>query len=117
MGAARAASEWKGPLVNEDRALSYNPWGDDDSDYRVLNNRMVTTRVGAECAICFEDIPVGARVRAQREAYDGKAKTFKFCPVCCAAMAKAGGFGDDGRALEHRTALGMKNAERKRNGV
>jgi hypothetical protein len=103
--------------MNEELALYYNPCSDDDSDYRVLDNRMVTTRKPAECAICFEDIPTGARVRAQREVYDGHAKTFRFCPKCCTAMAHSAKFGHDSRAIERRTALGMKNAERRRRGT
>lgn len=95
--------------------LRYNPWGDDDSDYRVLDNRMVVTRLPHDCVICLERIPVGARIRAQREAYDGKAMTFRFCVKCCAAMAaQCSGADLDGRRIERRTSIGMKNAIIKR---
>lgn len=62
--------------MNDAAVLQFNPWGDDDSDYRVLDNRMVVTRYSHTCAICFAAIPPSTRVRAQREAYDGKARTF-----------------------------------------
>jgi hypothetical protein len=101
--------------IDED-VLRYHPWGDDDSDYRVLDNRMSVTRVPHDCVICFETIPVGSRIRAQREVYDGKAMTFRFCLKCCAAMAaQTSGADLDGRRIERRTTLGMRNAERKRN--
>ena len=89
--------------------LNFNPWGDDDSPYRVLDNRMVVTRYPHDCAICFEVIPAGARIRAQREASGGKAMTFRFCVKCCAAMAIARRSGDI-EPLEKRTALGMRLA-------
>lgn len=87
--------------------LQFNPWGDDDSPYRVLDNRMVITRVSHECAICFESIPNGQRVRAQRESLEGKARTFYFCQPCCSAMAVALKRGDI-EPLERRTQIGMQ---------
>lgn len=98
-----------------DAALRYNPWGDDDSDYRVLRNVMAVTRKPSRCAMCFEDIPAGARVRAQSEIFEGKAMTFRFCPLCCEAMrARVSGRDCDGRQLEERTMLGQTNAPRSR---
>ena len=95
-------------VVDHD-VLSYNPWGGDDSDYRVLDNRMVNTRVSHECAICFERTVPHTRLRAQREVYDGQAKTFYFCNKCCEAMARQqGGADPDGELIEYRTQLGMQ---------
>jgi hypothetical protein len=98
-------------MTRDKLVLGYQLWGDDDSDYHVLSNRMLVTRTLHECAICFESIPIGTRVRAQSEAYDGKAMTFRICTLCCEAMVKARRYdSDDGLAMEERTALGMKNA-------
>ena len=88
----------------DDEALRFNPWGDDDSDYRVLSNRMVCTRYSHECAICFDSIPPGVTARAQREVCDRRAKTFYFCPNCCHAMRRAcrARTEDDELAVERR---------------
>lgn len=89
--------------------LAYNPWGDDDSDYRVLRSGMVVTRKPHECAICFETFPAGSRVRAQTEVFDGDMKTFRFCPACCEAMGKCiSGEDEDGELIEQRTQIGMR---------
>lgn len=93
-------------------ALDYDPWGERDATYRTLSDRFVTTRRPADCAICFESIPVGSRVRAKAEADDGKAKTFRFCPECCRLMA--GRRDDDAfEALLLRYDLGRQTAEAK----
>lgn len=79
----------------------------DDTPYRVVANRMVTTRKPAECAICLETIPAGSRVRAQSEVYDGQAKTFKICVPCCDAIVLDSLDGDCLR-MEVRTQIGMR---------
>jgi hypothetical protein len=99
--------------MNEALALQYNPWGFDESDYRVLNNRFVTTRRPFVCDMCFCDLPAGTRARAQREIFEGHAKTFKFCPTCCEAMVKAQLPIYDDLAVEKRMQLGQKNAAKK----
>lgn len=99
------------PTTSDDAAvLAANLWGYDDTDYRVLDNRMVVVRRTHKCSICLDVIRVGERVRAQREAWDGKAKTFYICPVCCGALlrdAKAG----DCLNIERRISIGRKRSE------
>src|SRR5690606_19167767 len=58
------------------------------------------------CAICFEDIPVGSRVRAQREVYNGKVMTFRMCPKCCNAVVQDWREGDC-LHMEERINIGM----------
>jgi hypothetical protein len=100
----------------EAAVLTYNPWGMDDSDYRVLDDRFLVTRTPHDCTICFEAIPAQTRVRARREAYDGKAMTFYMCRTCCEAMAKC--VRQRGTNWEHdieaRYALGQQNADKMR---
>lgn len=104
--------------AQEQRALSFDPWGDRDADYRILKNAFITTRKPTTCAICFESIAVGSRVRAQTEVSDGdeKVATFRFCPECCRLMACR--FDDDDdhgfEALYARYELGRVNAEKGR---
>jgi hypothetical protein len=86
--------------------LEWSLWGMDDTPYRVMANKMVTTRAPAECAICLGAIAPGSRVRAQSEVYDGKAKTFRVCPTCCDAILLDSLDGDCLR-MEVRTQIGM----------
>lgn len=90
--------------------LSFNPWGDDDSNYRVLRNQMVVVRYPHKCAMCFERIPARSRVRAQTECYDGQAMTFRFCPACCRAMGRVVSGKADIDVIERRMELGRRNA-------
>ena len=96
---------------SEQAALFVNPWdgGKGDDDYIVLRNSIVVTRRLARCAVCFESIPVGSRVRAQTECGAGKVMTFRFCPTCVEAFA-AYRLKDDWKALDRRYNLGRKNA-------
>jgi hypothetical protein len=51
------------PDAHDSVILGYQVWGYDDTDYRVLRNAMVVTKHSHECAICFDVIPSGSRVR------------------------------------------------------
>lgn len=98
----------------EQAALRVDPWGDGKGDdrYRVFSNKIVTTRKPSQCALCFEKIRVGTRVRAQTEQSDDYGvKTFRFCFRCVAAMG-AYSLDDEFSRLERRYAIGRKNADR-----
>lgn len=97
--------------------LSFDPWGGGKGDdpYRVLRNQIVTAKFKHRCAICFGDVAVGERHRAQtekREDGSHQVKTFRFCDACCSAMYEAGH--DDGDAICERYALGQLAAKRGR---
>jgi hypothetical protein len=94
-------------MTDDEIILHYMLWGFDETPYRVLRNAMVTTRKPSTCAICGGDIPVGSRVRAQTEVYDGDCKTFKLCPTCAAAVVADRVDGDCLR-MEERTQIGMR---------
>lgn len=93
--------------VDDEIILRYMLWGFDETPYRVLANGMVVTRKPSQCAICLSLIPAGSRVRAQREAYDGHAMTFRLCPKCCRAVVLDYRDGDCLR-MEKRTQMGMR---------
>lgn len=96
-------------VTREEMILAWDLWGMDDTPYRIVANKMVTTRKPADCAICFDAIPVGSRVRAQSEIYDGQAKTFKICVACCDAIVLDSVDGDC-LHMEVRTQIGMGKA-------
>jgi hypothetical protein len=98
------------PDAHDSVILGYQVWGYDDTDYRVLRNAMVVTKHSHECAICFDVIPSGSRVRTQTETYDHECKTFRFCPICCAAMVADRADGDC-LHVEARTEIGRRRAE------
>jgi len=91
-------------------ALGFNPWDERDATYRVLTNQFITTRRPHRCAICFEAIVVGQRVRSQSEVAEGHVKTFRFCTTCCDLMARR----RDDEAFEQlmgRYGLGRSTSE------
>ena len=100
----------------EQAALHVDPWGDGKGDdrYRVFRNTIVVTRKLSECALCFETIRVGSRVRAQTEQSDDYGvRTYRFCPACVRAMGRYS-LRDDFKGLERRYTLGMINAQQQR---
>lgn len=103
---ARDHHAWRDAEVDAS-VLDADLWGYDDTDYRVLDNRMVVVRCTHECSICLGSIRVGDRVRAQREAWDGKVMTYYVCPACCRALARDAEAGD---CLHHerRIAIGRQ---------
>jgi hypothetical protein len=98
-------------------SLGVDPWGDGKGDdpYRVFRNALVVTRKPSQCALCFQPIRKGSRVRAQTECGDGKVMTFKFCPACVRAMGRYRLY-DDFKGLEKRYALGFAVADSQRVG-
>lgn len=95
--------------------LSYDLFQGDETDVRELSNRMVVTQKPHSCCVCWGDISIGSRVRALVEANNEtkKVMTFYSCPLCCEAMAMAITAEDNGKAIEARTAIGIKRAREK----
>lgn len=83
--------------MNEKLCLAHDPFAGDDSDGRILSDKMVTTRKTAKCHQCAETIAVGQRVRSRSEVVDGELMAFKWCQTCCELMAA-----DDMEGLEAR---------------
>lgn len=98
--------------------LSFDPWGERDATYRVLAEKFGATRKTHCCAICFEAIPVGARVWMRREVDDGRAETFYFCQTCCWCIAHRYDEIDENQdgfdRMYERWEVGRTNAESQR---
>lgn len=96
--------------MDERAVLDYDMFRGDETDVRVLSDRFVTTRKPHRCVICWDRIPVGARVRAQTERNNEaqRVATFYACVLCCEAMALS--WADAGEAIEFRTGLGVERA-------
>lgn len=97
--------------MNDRDCLNYDPFaGDRDSNIKLLSDRFVVARYPHQCTICFGAIFKLERHRARTEIDrdDNRAGTFRFCAMCCEAMAKS--WKDSGRAIEKRTSIGMERA-------
>lgn len=96
--------------LNEADCLAYEPWGSDETPYKLLSDRFVAVRKGHICITCRGRIRRGQRVRARREIDldDRRIGTFYFCPSCCRAQARAPR--DYGSSIEYRSTLGAVRA-------
>ena len=96
--------------LNEAECLAYDPWGWDETPYKLLSDRFVTVRKGHRCVVCHARIRRGERVRARREIDldDRRIGTFYFCPPCCRAQARAPE--DNGASIAYRSELGSVRA-------
>lgn len=86
--------------------LSVNPFEGDFGDPQdtVLSDKIVSARKQHECGCCKSRIEKGERYRSLSAIFDGDLKSYKFCQLCCQAMAAC--FDDDGKAWEARVSLG-----------
>lgn len=83
---------------NEARALQYDPWGSDDGEMRLLQDKIVTSRGGQKCHQCGVEIQKGERIRSRREVFDGDFMAFRWCQICTSLMAE-----EDTAALDARS--------------
>ena len=88
--------------------LAYDPFQGDESDERILSDKIVTARKEGPCCICGETIRAGERVRRQAAIVDGAMFSCRCCEACCIAMAL--NWTDGGEAIERRTGMGMRRA-------
>lgn len=92
--------------LNRDDCLRCDPWegGKGDDIYVLLSDRMVVAaQQHPHCQICHGPIAKGERHRARREVADRTAMTFRFCGLCCDAMARR--HDDNGESLDARYGM------------
>lgn len=79
------------PFRWEDRCLSDDPFAGDFGGSGVgdaiLSDKMVTNRKGGECHMCGQICQPGTRNRVRVEVYDNDLMRFRWCQLCCFAMA------------------------------
>lgn len=80
-----------GPFRWEAECLADDPFAGDyggacDGD-GVLSDRMVTARKNGTCHTCEGVCEPGTRNRVRVEVYDGELMRFRWCQLCCFAMA------------------------------
>ncbi|GLK72582.1 hypothetical protein KHC23_07670 [Ancylobacter dichloromethanicus] len=92
--------------------MSFDPFFPDETDTTLLSDTMGLASKWHDCAICGGRIWGGERIRRRVERInEGRPRvmTFRFCPLCCQAMAAS--WTDDGKAITERTALGVKRSQ------
>ena len=92
-------------MTDDEKTLAFDPFQGDFGDQgdRVLRDRMGVARKAGPCNDCAQQIEPGERVRLMTARFDGELMSYRWCALCCAAMAKYED--DDGEAYEARMAL------------
>lgn len=85
--------------------LDYNPF---DGDFGspgdvVFSDRICIARRSSTCNDCLSPILPREHQRRHDAKYDGQMRTYRWCALCCRAMASW--WDDDGDALSKRWAL------------
>lgn len=76
------AFRWEGLCLADD------PFAGDFGDSEVaLSDKMVTNRKGGTCHHCAGDCAPGTRNRVIVESSEGGIYSYRFCQLCCFAMA------------------------------
>ena len=94
-------------MTKEEDVLAHDPFQGDFGSLgdRTLRDKMVIARKAAECHDCGQTIQPGERIRSRTDIVDGEMMSFRWCQLCCAAMAM---YGENPDVLEARIA--MRNA-------
>jgi hypothetical protein len=70
---------------------------------RTLKDRLGVARKAGPCHDCRQTIQPGERVRMRSDICDGELMSFRWCALCCSAMALS--WTDGGEAWEARLAM------------
>ena len=97
--------------MNDKKVLRFAPF---DGDFgspgdKVLKDKMGTARKAGQCSDCSQQIQPGERVRLLSARFDGELRSYRWCALCCEAMALAED--DGGKAHTARLALRRTTAE------
>lgn len=95
------------PAFDEDRCKAYDVFAGDfgsPSD-RILQDSIVTAAKAhvKACHMCGGQIAKGERHRVRTEIVDGDLQGYRWCGLCCVAMAKS--WDDEGAEVDARTAM------------
>ncbi|MGL4576888.1 MAG: hypothetical protein ACRCV9_19025 [Burkholderiaceae bacterium] len=94
-----------GRTSGDNDILDFDPFQGDfgSPGDRVLKNKMGFARKAGECQNCAQEIQPGERVRIMNAVFDGDLMSYRWCALCCAAMAKS--YKDNGEEYEARCGL------------
>lgn len=89
--------------------LKFHPFQDDfglPSD-RCFSDKIAVARKPGPCHGCAQTISAGERIRRSTWLFDGEVRTYRWCSLCCDAMASS--WIDNGSALDARERLRKSN--------
>lgn len=91
--------------MDEQMVLATDPFAGDfgSPGDRTLKDKMGTARKAGECQDCGQMIQPGERIRLRTDIFDGELMSFRWCQLCCEAMAISGD--DDMEAWSKRIAM------------
>lgn len=95
---------------NEAHALMADPFEGDFGEIgdRTLTDKIVTARKVYECHDCCGTISTGEKCRARTDIIDGEIHRYRWCHLCCAAMAVHGdNDGDEPDEWGRRIGIGQ----------
>lgn len=86
-----------------DACLDWFPFADDfgGPGDRVLQDKVTTARKAGPCFDCMQPINPGDRIRTLSAKFDGELRRYRWCALCCEAMAAE----DPTEAMEARIAM------------
>ena len=89
----------------EDDCLAVDPFEGDfgDTKDRTLKDKIVIARKHGPCHLCGSQIEPKEKVRSRSDIFDGELMYFRWCNLCCKAMAKS--WTDDGEEYEQRAHI------------
>ncbi|BBK44157.1 hypothetical protein STVA_41770 [Allostella vacuolata] len=91
--------------------LAFDPFeGDRDINVRTMRDGFVVVRKSHRCHICAGPIDRGSRARSLTQLCDGEIGTWRFCALCCDAMAQSRI--DHGTAIDARYRIGEEARDR-----
>jgi hypothetical protein len=90
---------------NAEKCLHTDPFEGDfgSPGDRTLSDKIAIARTGGECHECAQDIKPGELIRRRTDITEGSIATYRWCALCCAAMANS--WSDHGVSWEARAAL------------
>jgi len=99
------------PPFSAEKCLHVDPFEGDfgSPGDRTLSDKITIACAGGECHECAQNIKPGEWIRRRTDITDGSIATYRWCALCCAAMAKS--WRDHGRAWEARAALRIGSNE------
>lgn len=91
--------------MDEESVLATDPFAGDfgSPGDRTLKDKMGTARKQGPCQDCGQTIQPGERIRLRTDIFDGELMSFRWCQLCCEAMAISGE--DDMDAWSKRIAM------------
>lgn len=94
---------------NQEDCLACDPFEGDfgEPGDRTLKDKIIKVRKPGPCHLCDQEIKKKELARSRTDIFDGELMSFRWCSLCCEAMALS--WTDNGDAYEARAALAKRD--------